>query len=251
MTTNPQAPLTPTESGKTTWETGIKATDPDPSNPMSGVEPLTPETPLNEPPPFNRPLDLPTAEMPLPTRPPNEEEAIRAMTPLPKPARRKNRKSKQAKPSRSRSNAASPKSTPPLDDPLAAELPPSPPSEEASAVPPPAQAASEPETENAIPQVERARLMNPQYQKTVLRQVCSLIGLRLTRLPDEIGHEAEGILMWIIEGDLESGVADSLFTEIHDACNGLWGDRKIVSIIMALRAAEAVSRTFLGAINTT
>ena len=93
------------------------------------------------------------------------------------------------------------------------------------------------------------RLRNPDYQRTVLRQVCSLIGLRLTRLPEEVAHEAEGNLMWIIEGDLESGVADSLFTEIHDACKGLWGDRKIVSIILALRAAEAVSRTFLGAVD--
>ncbi len=103
---------------------------------------------------------------------------------------------------------------------------------------------------DVIPDVERARLMNPQYQKTVLRQVCTLIGLRLTRLPDAIAHEAEGVLMWIIEGDLESGVADSLFTEIRDACNGLWGDRKIISIILALRASEAISRTFLGSIDT-
>jgi hypothetical protein len=106
------------------------------------------------------------------------------------------------------------------------------------------------EEASAIPEVERARLLNPAYQKTVLRQLCSLIGLRLTRLPEETAHEAEGILMWIIEGDLESGVADSLFIEIRDACNGLWGDRKIVSIILALRAAEAISRTFLGGIDT-
>lgn len=102
----------------------------------------------------------------------------------------------------------------------------------------------------AIPEVERARLRNPEYQQTVLRQVCTLIGLRLTRLPADISHEAASTLAWIIAGDLENGVADSLYIEIHDACNGLWGARKIVSIILALRAAEAISRVFLGSLNT-
>jgi hypothetical protein len=72
--------------------------------------------------------------------------------------------------------------------------------------------------------------------------------MRLSRLDPEMVKETQENLLLLVGEDVNTGLADELYGEISRSCNGVWGTQKIIRIICALRAAQAILHAYVGSV---